>query len=122
MSPKGDFGLKARLLLSLRPLWTFFGLALITLGIPTALLPTHIGAVLLMVGLIVVLRNSIAWRRRFIVLQRRYPRFVYPLRRLLRWEVWPVIWHETLRMERYWLPQSWRRLRRWRRGFGKRRG
>jgi hypothetical protein len=82
-------------------------------------MPTHIGVLLLMVGLIVTLRNSLPWRRRFIRLQRRYPRWVYPLRRLLRWEVWPVIWHETLRMERFWLPTKWRRLRRGRHAWRK---
>ena len=105
----------ARILRSLRPLWTVLGLILITIGIPTALLPTHIGVVLLIVGLIVLLRNSLRWRRRFIRLQRRYPRWVFPLRRLLRREIWPVFWHETLRMERFWLPTRWRRLRRIRR-------
>ena len=37
-----------------------------------------------LVGLIAVLRSSFSWRRRFIRLQRRYPRFVFPIRRLLR--------------------------------------
>jgi hypothetical protein len=63
-----------------------------------------------------VLRNSITWRRRFILLQRRHPRHVHPLRRLLRRkpEVWPVLWHELLRTERWIVPRRWRRLRRWR--------
>ncbi len=113
--------MKAFFFQTLRPLWTLLGLVLIAIGLPAAFLPTHIGAILLMIGLIIVLRNSWAWRRRFIRMQRRYPRWVYPLRRLLRWEVWPVIWHETLRMERFWLPASWRRLRRWRRAWREKR-
>ena len=104
-----------RLIRTLRPLWIALGLLLIVVGLPAAFLPTHIGIVLVMLGLIVVLRNSLRWRRRFIVYQRRYPRWIYPVRRLLRRQIWPVLWHETLRMERFWLPTDWRQLRRARR-------
>ena len=88
----------------LRRLWrnllVGLGLALIVLGAVGALLPTHLLGFLLVVGLILVLRNSIRWRRRFIRLQRRFPRYGHPVRRLLKGEVWPVIWHELLRSER----------------------
>ena len=88
------------------------GLILIPLGIVGALLPTHLLGFLLVLGLILVLRNSIRWRRRFIHIQRRFPRYGYPVRRLLRGEVWPVVWHELLRSERFFIPRRWRRLRR----------
>jgi hypothetical protein len=67
-----------------------------------------------------VLRASIRARRRFVHMQRRYPRYVYPLRRLLRRnpEVWPVLWHALLRTERI-LPRHWRRLRAWRRSLSR---
>ena len=88
----------------LRRLWrnvlVILGLLLIPIGVVGALLPTHLLGVLLVLGLILVLRNSIRWRRRFIHLQRRFPRYGYPVRRLLKGEVWPVIWHELLRTER----------------------
>ena len=88
----------------LRRMWrnavVLVGLLLILVGLIGALLPTHLLGVLLLVGLILVLRNSIRWRRRFIVAQRRFPRYGYPVRRLLKGEVWPVIWHELLRTER----------------------
>jgi hypothetical protein len=74
-----------------------FGFVLMLLGLVGAFLPTHLAGFLLVLGLILVLRNSIRWRRRFIIMQRRYPRYGYPLRRLLRGEVWPVIWHELQR-------------------------
>jgi hypothetical protein len=108
-----------------RNLLVLIGLALIPLGILGALLPTHLLGFLLVIGLILVLRNSIRWRRRFIHIQRRFPRYGYPLRRLLRGEVWPVVWHELLRSERFFIPARFHRLRRtrtsWRRQRRRRR-
>ena len=89
----------------LRRLWRAvlvgIGLVLIPLGVVGVLLPTHLLGCLLILGLILVLRNSMRWRRRFIHAQRRFPRYGYPLRRALRGEVWPVVWHELLRTERF---------------------
>ena len=113
--------MKATLLRTLRPIWIALGLLLMLIGLPAAFIPTHVGVVLVMLGLIVVLRSSFSWRRRFIRLQRRYPRFVFPIRRRLRREVLPVIWHETLRAERFWLPTDWRTFRRLRRRLRRRR-
>lgn len=92
------------------------GLALMALGLVGALLPTHLLGAFMVLGLILVLRNSFRARRSFMRLKRQHPRFLHPLRRLLRRkpEVWPVLWHELLRAERL-LPPRWRRLRRWRR-------
>jgi hypothetical protein len=94
------------------------GLVLMALGLVGVLLPTHLLGGLLVIGLVLVLRNSIRARRDFVRLQHRHPRYLHPLRRLLRRkpEVWPVVWHELLRAERL-LPPRWRRLRRWRRGM-----
>lgn len=100
----------------LRALSLVVGLALMAVGFVGALLPTHLLGVFMLVGLVLVLRSSFSWRRRFVRMHRRYPRFVHPLRRLLRWEVWPVVWHELLRAERI-LPRKWRRLRRWRQAY-----
>jgi hypothetical protein len=77
------------------------GLLLIPIGVVGVLLPTHLLGGFLVLGLILVLRNSIRWRRRFILAQRRFPRYGYPVRRALRGEVWPVVWHELLRTERF---------------------
>ncbi len=99
------------------------GFVLMAVGFVGLLLPTHLLGVLLVAGLILVLRNSARWRRRFIVMQRRFPRYGYPLRRLLHGEVWPVIWHEMLRSERFFIPRGWHRLRRgraaWRARWGR---
>jgi hypothetical protein len=94
------------------------GVGLMALGLVGAFLPTHVLGFFLVLGLMLVLRNSMRARRRFVRLHRRHPRFLHPLRRLLRRkpEVWPVVWHECLRAERI-LPRGWRRLRRWRRGL-----
>ena len=99
------------------------GLAIMAVGIPLALLPwLHIpGALILATGLVVVLRNSFTARRTFIRAQRRHPKIVFPIRRLIRREpeVFPVAWQATLRSERLVLPRGLRFLRRLRRMFRK---
>ena len=99
------------------------GWLLIGVGAVFALLPGHVGVFPLVLGLIIVLRTSRAARRRFILLQRRHPKWVYPLRRLLRRkpEIIPVFWQQFLRMERLFLPRTWRCARRLRRGLFRRR-
>jgi hypothetical protein len=92
-------------------------------GLVLALLPGHLGVPLVAIGLIVVLRNSYKARRQFIHLQRRHPRFVFPVRRLIRREpeVFPVLWQQFLRFEKLVLPSSWRRSAAWRRRYFRRR-
>ncbi len=107
----------------LRWLWMAVGFGLIVVGVIGALIPftLHLGGVFAVLGAILVLRNSRAWRRRFIVLQRRHPRWLLPVRRLLKGEVAPVLWHEALRTERFVLRRPrWRRLGRWRRAVRRR--
>ncbi len=95
-----------------------FGYGLIVIGVPFTLLPGHVGIIPLIVGLIIVLRGSRLARRRFIGLQRRHPRWIFPIRRLLRREpeVFPVAWQQVLRAERI-LPKRWRVARALRRRF-----
>ena len=103
--------------------WRFAVLAigwlLIGVGVVGALLPGHLGVPVLVVGLIVVLRTSRRARRQFIGLQRRHPKYVFPIRRLLRREpeVFPVAWQQVLRTERFFLPKRFRAARRLRRRF-----
>jgi len=94
------------------------GWVLIALGLVGSVLPLHLGVPLLVIGLIIVLRTSRQARRQFIGLQRRHPKFISPIRRLLRRdpEVLAVIWQQVLRSERFVLPRSWRparKIRRW---------
>ncbi len=93
-------------------------------GLVFSVLPGHIGVPVFMVGLIVVLRSSRPARRLFIGLQRRHPRWFFPIRRLLRRnpEVLAVAWQQALRMERFLLPRGWRPARRLRRRWFVRRG
>jgi len=95
------------------------GLVLMLGGFVLALLPGHLGLPLLVVGLILVLRNSRSARRRFIRLQRAHPRVVFPVRRLIRRdpEIFPVLWQQALRVERLIVPASWRRAAIWRRRY-----
>jgi hypothetical protein len=94
------------------------GWVLIGVGLVGSVLPLHLGLPLLILGLIIVLRASRQARRQFIGLQRRHPKVVFPIRRLLRRdpEVFPVAWQQVLRTERFLLPRRWRaarRIRRW---------
>jgi hypothetical protein len=103
----------------LRALVVAVGAVLVVGGFLLALLPGHLGVPLLVIGLIMVLRNSRKARRRFIHLQHRHPRIVYPVRRLIRRdpEIFPVLWQQTLRFERLVLPVRFRRAGLWRRRY-----
>jgi hypothetical protein len=96
------------------------GYALMLVGAVGAVLPGHLGAPILAVGLVLALRSSFRARRQFIGLQQRHPKILFPVRRLLRREpeVAPVAWQAILRLERRLLPRDWRfaarTRRRWR--------
>jgi len=100
------------------------GSLIIAAGFVLALLPGHLGLPLLVVGLILVLRNSPKARRRFIRLQQRHPNMVFPVRRLIRREpeIFPVLWQQALRVERLVMPARWRRAGQLRRRYFRRRG
>jgi len=90
------------------------GGAIVAVGSVIAPLPGPFGVPVMVVGLMILLRSSFWARRAFVKLQRRHPRIVFPLRRLLRREpeVMPVAWQQVLRFERMVLPKSWRFARR----------
>lgn len=92
------------------------GLGLLLMGAGALImpLPGPFGLPIVVLGLMVVLRNSFWAKRRFMRLHRRHPRFVSPFRRLLRpgAPVLAVLWHQTLKLERLLVPPPWRRLRR----------
>jgi hypothetical protein len=93
------------------------GLLIVVAGVLIAPLPGPMGLPIVVVGLMVVLRNSFKARRQFVRFQRAHPRVIFPLRRLLRREpeVVQVFWQQTLRMERMLLPARFRLARRFRR-------
>jgi hypothetical protein len=98
-----------------------FGFLVILLGFLIAPIPGPGGVPVIAVGLMIVLRNSFYARRQFVKMQRRHPKMVFPIRRLLRREpqIVLVFWQQTLRVERILLPRKLRVLmamrRRWRR-------
>lgn len=85
-----------------RFLLVMLGLAVMAVGLVTAPLPGHLGLPILVVGLMIVLRNSFKARRRFVRMQKAHPKMIFPLRRLLRREpeVLLVAWQQMLRVER----------------------
>jgi hypothetical protein len=83
------------------------GYGLMLAGAFGTVLPGHLGAPILALGLVITLRASYRARRRFIGLQRAHPKILFPVRRLLRREpeVAPVAWQALLRFERRLLPR-----------------
>jgi hypothetical protein len=95
--------------------WLLLGVGgvLMLIGIAAELVPfgTHIlGMPILVIGLMIVLRNSIKARRRFVEIQHAHPKIVFPLRRLMRREpeIVLVFWQQALRVERLILPRRMR--------------
>ena len=92
----------------------FGGLVILAGAIMTPL-PGHIGLPMLVLGLMVVPRYSFQARKQFIRLQRRHPKLVVPIRRLMRREpeVLLVVWQQLLRTEKMVLRRPhWRVLKR----------
>jgi hypothetical protein len=98
------------------------GLLIVLTGVLIAPLPGPMGLPVVVVGLMIVLRNSFRARKQFIRFQRAHPKMIFPLRRLLRREpeVMPVAWQQALRIERLILPKDWRRAARWRKSLKRR--
>lgn len=99
------------------------GLAIVLAGIAISPLPGPGGIPVIVVGLMIILRNSFKARRAFVRVQRRHPKTMSPIRRLLRREpeVIPVLWQQTLRVERLIVPARFRFVAKLRRRM-KRRG
>jgi len=86
------------------------GLLIILLGVLISPLPGPGGLPLVVLGLMIILRNSFKARRQFIRMQRRHPKWVSPLRKLMSRdpEFLKLFWSTLLRMERLILPRSYR--------------
>lgn len=98
------------------------GMIVVLAGVIIAPLPGPMGLPVVVIGLVIILRNSFWARRAFVRAQRAYPNILYPLRRLLRREpeVGPVAWQQLLRVERMIVPRRWRAIVRWRRSLRRR--
>ncbi|HEX6860619.1 MAG TPA: hypothetical protein VF138_10530 [Caulobacteraceae bacterium] len=110
----------ARELVSRVGRWLLIGLGLLIIaaGVAISPLPGPGGIPVIVLGLMLVLRNSFWARKQFIKVQRAHPKLVFPIRRLLRREpeVFPVAWQQVLRIERVLLPSRYRMAVKWRRG------
>ena len=86
------------------------GLAIIAAGIVISPLPGPGGIPVIVVGLMIVLRNSFKARRQFVRLQRAHPKMISPIRRLLRRdpEFLAMFYQQYLRVERLLLPRQMR--------------
>jgi len=92
-----------------------FGSLVIIAGAILTPLPGHIGLPMLVLGLMIVLRYSFQARKQFIRWQKRHPKLVFPIRRLMRREpeVLLVVWQQMLRTEKMILRRPhWRVLKR----------
>ncbi len=118
-----DFGLYEAARRVVRAALILVGLVMVLAGVLMAPLPGPFGLPVSVLGLMIVLRNSFWARRRFVSLQRRHPRFVHPLRRMMRdpRAIVAVTWQNTLRMERLVVPRRMRFLRRSRKAIRRRR-
>lgn len=98
------------------------GFAIIALGVLIAPLPGPGGIPVIVVGLMIVLRNSFRARRQFVKLQRAHPKMISPIRRLLRRdpEFMALFYSQFLRVERILLPKRFRFGKRTRRRFRRR--
>ena len=84
------------------------GIVLIAMGVAIAPLPGPLGVPLVVVGLMLVLRNSFKARRQFVRIQHAHPKMIFPIRRLMRREpeIVQVFWQQYLRIERVVLPSG----------------
>ena len=106
----------------LRPFLVVLGILVALAGVLIAPLPGPGGLPVIVLGLMLILRNSFKARRQFVKFQRAHPKVVFPIRRLLRREpeVVAVAWQQTLRVERLVLPSRFRFIGRTRRSVRRR--
>lgn len=99
------------------------GMLVILAGVLIAPLPGPGGIPVIVVGLMIVLRNSFKARRQFVRLHQAHPRVISPIRRLLRRDprIVELLWRQSLRVERLLVPRNLRFAVRGRRLFRRRR-
>jgi hypothetical protein len=107
-----------------RVLLAVLGVLIVIAGILVAPLPGPGGLPVIVIGLMLVLRNSFKARRQFVRFQHAHPKLIFPIRRLLRREpqVVSLFWQQLLRVERLILPKRMRFAGKSRRSFRRRPG
>jgi hypothetical protein len=105
-------------------LLTILGGLVVVAGVLIAPLPGPMGLPVVVLGLMLVLRNSFKARRQFVRFQHAHPKMIFPIRRLLRREpeVLQVFWQQILRVERLILPRRMRCAAKCRRSLKRRPG
>ncbi len=107
----------------LRAVLVALGALIVLAGVLIAPLPGPGGIPVIVVGLMIILRNSFKARRQFVRFQHAHPRMMSPVRRLLRRD--PQLlrssWRQALRIERLVVPRNLRFAVRTRRYFRRRR-
>lgn len=100
----------------LKLLMTFAGGLLMLVGVVITPLPGPFGVPVILAGLIIMLRSSTWVKRYFVRLTQKHPRFMRPVRALLRpgAKVVALLWLNALRMERRVLGRKRRFLYRFR--------
>lgn len=94
----------------LRPALVVLGGLIVLFGLLIGPLPGPGGIPVVTIGLIVILRNSYKAKRMFMRYLHRWPKVLYPIRRLMRREpeIVPVFWQQYLRAERFAVPKRYR--------------
>lgn len=103
--------------------WMTLGGVLVVGGVIISPLPGPGGLPVVVVGMMLILRNSFKARRQFVRFAHAHPKMAYPIRRLLRRdpEFLKIFWTQSLRVERLILPKRLRIASRIRRSVFKRR-
>jgi hypothetical protein len=84
--------------------WVLLGLLVVLAGIVIAPIPGPGGIPVITLGMVVILRHSRSAKRSFIRAQRRWPRALSPVRRLLRTK--PADLLAALRLPRFAVPSA----------------
>jgi hypothetical protein len=101
----------------------FLGALIMLAGVVITPLPGPFGVPIILFGLVLALRSSSWAKRQFLRLVRRYPQFLSPLRKMLRprARIVSILYRQMLKIERFILPKSLRRLQLTRRIFRRKR-
>jgi len=86
------------------------GALIVLAGVAIAPLPGPGGIPVIVVGLMIILRNSFKARRQFVRLHQAHPRMLSPIRRLLRRNprILEMSWRQALKVERFVVPRKLR--------------
>jgi hypothetical protein len=94
----------------LKLLMSLAGMVLMAFGVVLAPLPGPVGVPFVLFGLILLLRSSTWIKRQFMKQVRAHPRWLRPLRAMLRpgAKVISLVWLQGLRVERGLMPRRFR--------------